>query len=368
MEIAGLAVGTLALVGVFEDCVRLFSQIGAAKSMEKDYTLLATRLDVQKALLLQWAERMNIYDEKHCDPRLRDPIIGSLIYRALDCIRKLLKDGDFLQERYGVRRALAAEESEPSTAASHGLMLRLRNNSLALRLRRDATAGPPDRSKSLHHPSSGNRGAKRPRADIESLLPHEEALHQQRPKKKPDQKQLQPTQTSVNNRKGKPFNLDTIQWVIKDKEKFDNLVRELSAMIADIDRLVPFQGGDDSKHTILGHDFQALSSIRELRKIMHASVTDNNDLISITKQAIDKACSELILNRLWFRLIDDREHNIADAHSETLGWSIQPPTLQVAWDDLSQWFRSGRDIYWIHGKPGSGKSTLMVSAIYTRVG
>jgi hypothetical protein len=158
-----------------------------------------------------------------------------------------------------------------------------------------------------------------------------------------------------------------IKWVIKDKEKFDNLVRELSAMITDIDRLVPPQGGDDPKHTILTHDLQAMNSVRELRKIMHASVTDNSDLISITKQAIDKACSKLILNRLWFHLIDDREHNIADAHSKTLEWSIQPPAPQVAWHDLSQWFRSGRDIYWIHGKPGSGKSTLMVSAIYTKV-
>ncbi|CAN9188605.1 unnamed protein product [Alternaria alternata] len=375
MEVAGLAVGTLALVGVFEDCVRLFSQIGAASSMEKDYILLATRLDLQKALLLQWAERIKIYDEGLCDPRLSDPIIESLIFRTLDCIRKLLDDGDVLQGRYGVisadaagwiERSTAAGRTERLTAASDGLMLRLRNKSLALRLRRDVTVSSPDPSKSLRQPSNGNCKAKRSRADVESLLPHEEALNQQRPKKRRDQKQLQPDfhtsqprQVSVNNGKGKTFDLDMIKWVIKDKEKFDNLVRELSAMITDIDRLVPPQGGDDPKHTILAHDLQALNSVRELRKIMHASVTDNSDLISITKQAIDKACSELILNRLWFHLIDDREHNIADAHSKTLEWSIQPPTPQVAWHDLSQWFRSGRDIYWIHGKPGSGKSTLM---------
>ncbi|KAI4918902.1 hypothetical protein J4E85_009692 [Alternaria conjuncta] len=62
METAGLAVGTLALIGVFEDCVTLLSQIGAAKCMEKDYTLLKTRLNFQKTLLLQWAERLKLHD------------------------------------------------------------------------------------------------------------------------------------------------------------------------------------------------------------------------------------------------------------------------------------------------------------------
>ncbi|KAL1798170.1 hypothetical protein ACET3X_002207 [Alternaria dauci] len=366
MEVAGLAVGTLALVGVFEDCVTLFSQIGVAASMEKDYMLLATRLDLQKALLLQWAERMKIYDEGLRDPRLSDPMIESLVFRTLDCIRKLLEDGNVLQMRYGVGQADVKEKVEPSTAASSRLMSRMRNNSLALRLRRDVTACPSDQSNSLHQPSGGNHRAKRRRSDVESLMPHQEALHQQRPYKKLDNKKLQidlqtlqHRQMPVNNGREKLPSLDKVKWVIKDKEKFDNLVRELSAMITDIDKLVPPQGGDDTKHTILGHDFQTLKSIRELKKIMHASVMDNSELVSITERAIDRACSELILNRLWFRLIDDRERNIADAHSKTLEWSIQPPTPQVVWDDLGQWFRSGRDIYWIHGKPGSGKSTLM---------
>jgi hypothetical protein len=72
-----------------------------------------------------------------------------------------------------------------------------------------------------------------------------------------------------------------------------------------------------------------------------------------------------ILNRLWFRLIDDRKNHIAEAHSKTLEWAINPPASGVVWDDLGQWLRSGHGIYWIHGKPGSGKSTLMVSDLST---
>jgi hypothetical protein len=176
MEVAGVVIGALALVGVFEDCVTLFSQFGAAKTFETDYVLLATRLDLQKALLLQWAERMRIYDEELCDPRLDDPNIGSVIYKTLDCIRKLLQDGSALQDLYGVRLARMEERTESSGAASSGLMSRLRHNPLALRLRRAVVGVPIDQSRSLHESSGGHCSAKRPRPDIGPSPPHQEAI------------------------------------------------------------------------------------------------------------------------------------------------------------------------------------------------
>jgi len=105
METAGLAVGTLALIGVFKDCVTLLSQIGAAKCMEKDYTLLKTRLNFQKTLLLQWAERLKLHDVDGYDTRLDDPDLRCLVQQGLSCILGLLQDGDVLEQRYGLRPA-----------------------------------------------------------------------------------------------------------------------------------------------------------------------------------------------------------------------------------------------------------------------
>ncbi|KAJ3469555.1 hypothetical protein MRS44_003620 [Fusarium solani] len=78
-----------------------------------------------------------------------------------------------------------------------------------------------------------------------------------------------------------------------------------------------------------------------------------------TREIIDRKCAELILSTLWFRMIDDRRDTIAAAHRETFRWALKPPTRDQPWDDLSHWLRAGDGIYWISGKAGSGKSTLM---------
>lgn len=353
MEVAGVVLGAVALVGVFEDCITLFSQIGAAKSQEKDYILLVTKLDLEKALLLQWAERMKIHDKEKYDPRLNEATIALPIHKTLDCIRQLLQDGDILQRQYGVRAAEAIEATEPCTTASSGVLSRLRDNSLTLQFRSNLSNSSRNQSKLLHRSSDVGSKTKRSRSDVESTYPHQAELSHQGSDEEHKNKRSRhgshvsqfdhPNQQSYDNRRSKISSaVGKIKWVIRDKEQFDSLVRKLSELISGIDRLVPAQGGD-------------------------MPMSDNSKLIDITKRAIDEVCIQLIHDRLWFRLIDDRKNSINDAHSRTFEWSIHPPTSGAVWDDLNGWLRSGRHIYWIHGKPGSGKSTLMVSEIYARV-
>jgi hypothetical protein len=109
----------------------------------------------------------------------------------------------------------------------------------------------------------------------------------------------------------------------------------------------------------LRDEVEQLNDVRKLKAILAASLEDSNNLVEVTKRTIDKKCAQLILDRLWFRLINDRKDNIAEAHSKTFKWAIHPPVPGVAWSDLGEWLRSGCKIYWISGKPGSGKSTLM---------
>jgi hypothetical protein len=150
-----------------------------------------------------------------------------------------------------------------------------------------------------------------------------------------------------------------INWVIKDKDQFESLIRGISDLINDMDRVVPPQRNDDLACSVLKTEIQRLRNVCDLTKILHASTDDNNDLVDITKETIDRECTQLILGHLWFRLIDDRKDGISEAHSKTFEWALHPPTSDDTWSDLGQWLRSGRGIYWISGKPGSGKSTLM---------
>jgi hypothetical protein len=57
VEAAGLVLGTIGLASFFKDCVDLFAYFSAARSRVRDYVLLETKLDVEKPLLFQWADR-----------------------------------------------------------------------------------------------------------------------------------------------------------------------------------------------------------------------------------------------------------------------------------------------------------------------
>lgn len=69
-----------------------------------------------------------------------------------------------------------------------------------------------------------------------------------------------------------------------------------------------------------------------------------------------------ILGRLWFPAMRSRQEEVVEAHRQTFAWLFQPapkdPTKSGG-SGFTQWLESGSGIYWINGKAGSGKSTLM---------
>ena len=67
-----------------------------------------------------------------------------------------------------------------------------------------------------------------------------------------------------------------------------------------------------------------------------------------------------VLDSLWFNEIHSREERIVDAHRRTFEWIFDDSGRGVRpWDNFVQWLEQGQGVYWIHGKAGSGKSTLM---------
>jgi hypothetical protein len=67
-----------------------------------------------------------------------------------------------------------------------------------------------------------------------------------------------------------------------------------------------------------------------------------------------------ILDLLLFRQISQRLELIADAHDKTFQWIYSDPvSSQKPWDNFKEWLEVGSGCYWICGKAGSGKSTLM---------
>ena len=85
---------------------------------------------------------------------------------------------------------------------------------------------------------------------------------------------------------------------------------------------------------------------------------------------------EEIINSLFYPDIFSRQEQVDDQFdgiADIYDWIFQKPqtdrmsksderspqNLAHPWDDFASWLKSGHGVYWINGKAGSGKSTVM---------
>ena len=86
-----------------------------------------------------------------------------------------------------------------------------------------------------------------------------------------------------------------------------------------------------------------------------------SDLLRIHQNRVSKKeRSQRLLDSLHFPDIHCRQEQIADAHRKTFQWIFDAsPSAFRPWDNFVEWLENGEGTYWINGKMGSGKSTLM---------
>jgi hypothetical protein len=68
------------------------------------------------------------------------------------------------------------------------------------------------------------------------------------------------------------------------------------------------------------------------------------------------------MNALDFQDLPMRHEAIPKAYATTFDWIYQGPgrrTLGYEWSSFAEWLHGSNSLYWIAGKPGAGKSTLM---------
>ncbi|KAK5726466.1 hypothetical protein LTR17_012690 [Elasticomyces elasticus] len=76
------------------------------------------------------------------------------------------------------------------------------------------------------------------------------------------------------------------------------------------------------------------------------------------------ATREEIMDSLYFPEHDARIKMLDPPWSQTFDWIFQPPDDPDTRSDFSHWLCSGSEIFWISGKLGSGKSTLMAHILH----
>src|ERR1700761_6228839 len=72
-----------------------------------------------------------------------------------------------------------------------------------------------------------------------------------------------------------------------------------------------------------------------------------------TNSARDRRIVFSILQSLYFKQMKERRSSIPEAHSKTFEWIFDDLT------EFEKWLQSANGMFWIAGKAGSGKSTLM---------
>lgn len=69
---------------------------------------------------------------------------------------------------------------------------------------------------------------------------------------------------------------------------------------------------------------------------------------------------EMVLESLRYPTMAARMENMEEAHVQTFDWIFQEcKSDKILWDSFFKWLTDSSGIYWINGKAGSGKSTLM---------
>ena len=110
---------------------------------------------------------------------------------------------------------------------------------------------------------------------------------------------------------------------------------------------------------------QGHRSFDELKSLVQSENTATqeriSDLLRIHQNTLlEKESSQRLLDSLHFPDIHCRQEQIADAHGKTFQWIFDAsPSAFRPWDNFVEWLENGEGTYWINGKLGAGKSTLM---------
>ena len=135
-----------------------------------------------------------------------------------------------------------------------------------------------------------------------------------------------------------------------------------SRIVAALDDLL------EQSHTLKLHSSETLFSLtRELEKHIETSLA-TKEMVQETQQTLIRLSGEAQVRRSQLKVLESlmdpvmkmRESSIHEAHSDTYGWMLLPGD-QSKYPDVQFWEWMAREtgVFWVAGKPGCGKSTLM---------
>ncbi|KAI4684295.1 uncharacterized protein J4E84_006283 [Alternaria hordeiaustralica] len=113
----------------------------------------------------------------------------------------------------------------------------------------------------------------------------------------------------------------------------------------------------DQNFAIAGQEDSAPGN--SIERVITFRDQSNTGLVETVSNERFSPLSTNVLAALQYRGLQSRFSDTAIAHHETYEWIFKAPEEDRRWSNFAEWLRSGNSLYWISGKAGSGKSTLM---------
>jgi hypothetical protein len=147
------------------------------------------------------------------------------------------------------------------------------------------------------------------------------------------------------------------------KSTSSSLSSEIQALTAQLDNTSLLSVDDALRDFQVSHKDTLAELSRKLDTILSHQEASSQLVQRLSLQADqDEVAQQRVIDSLTFPQIDERRNKIHRAHRNTYEWVLSPEQSQRQFDDLLTWAKSqdgNQQVYWVHGKPGSGKSTLM---------
>lgn len=260
-EAAGLAVGAVALVGLVENCIRLFDYIHAADAFGSSADVLCVRLDIQKLRLLHWIKRVRFLQSEY-DKQLDEHNTCAAVRRTLECLHNLLDVSDTVRTKHGLLPSEGSDDPHDFLSAS--------------------------RSKDL--------------------------FQQIRDLKLTDRVRAVPKSSLLK-----------VTWAVKDEERFSALVGNVRELVDGLYAVVPdddyCMSRLLSREDIQRVDDPGLLNLT-VTAIEATKVRDKKD--AVAEEAFIKQAEDRVLDALWFHEMGARRASINPAYARTFEWALSP--------------------------------------------
>lgn len=279
MEPIGFTAGVVALAGLFSTCVECWEYFESAQSLEQEYMLLSTKLELEKTRFLMWGNAVGVVTMDRYDVNLSLPHVSPLVEKILNCMIAIFTDSEALVSKYGLQRKTPAEE----------------------------TSRVP------------NLIAQRTTLSTNQISKFKASVKEYQVRFKSHQQQVRL--------------LERTCWAIRDRGKFSVLVDDLRQLVDGLREITPSSTSGVEERNAIAEELESLPDLAALKLVRDASANVHQDWSDSATGIIEMSVvggedRQDVME--WMRGTDDPESTLQTAEDTLLqaGLDINPRTFE----------------------------------------